>query len=351
MVVKSATKKKLMDLGVPEPAAHILSHDRKWDDVKQLQLVDLPFVLSNLNLTSTELEAIHSIIQETYQKPPVQKWSWWNPINIQDLVVKLTEDTLTPPILPPYQSSESKLNEIFIGAPLLHLGYVYREGIDSEEPHKSPMFQLGIITNFTQEPQTIGSNANVGGTIGRRNGYIIEVDWLKSFVPATFRRKDGTPFKAFKSSMPWIQTEIDKGWEGKPLVWDPNPNPKEWKETSPYWKQGKGLYGPRRLIHSKQFNPSDSQLADVFLVLLNGHPTVLDAKTLENPSTQKVFTQERQLQTGDPLTIPADLRKMFGGFEQQHVFDEAIDRILPFLKYSDSRFAINWRWFLEHIGA
>ena len=42
-----------MDLGVPEPAAHILSNDRKWDDVKQLQLVDLPFVLANLNLTST----------------------------------------------------------------------------------------------------------------------------------------------------------------------------------------------------------------------------------------------------------------------------------------------------------
>ena len=30
MVVKSATKKKLMDLGIPEEVAHVLSEDRKW---------------------------------------------------------------------------------------------------------------------------------------------------------------------------------------------------------------------------------------------------------------------------------------------------------------------------------
>ena len=36
MVVKSATKKKLMDLGIDENFAHILADDRKWDDVKIL---------------------------------------------------------------------------------------------------------------------------------------------------------------------------------------------------------------------------------------------------------------------------------------------------------------------------
>ena len=30
MVVKSATKKKLMDLGIPEEVAHVLSEDRRW---------------------------------------------------------------------------------------------------------------------------------------------------------------------------------------------------------------------------------------------------------------------------------------------------------------------------------
>ena len=36
MVVKSATKKKLMDLGIAENFAHMLADDRKWDDVKEM---------------------------------------------------------------------------------------------------------------------------------------------------------------------------------------------------------------------------------------------------------------------------------------------------------------------------
>ena len=36
MVVKSATKKKLMDLGIAENFAHTLADDKKWDDVKIL---------------------------------------------------------------------------------------------------------------------------------------------------------------------------------------------------------------------------------------------------------------------------------------------------------------------------
>ena len=36
MVVKSATKKKLMDLGIEEEYADKLADDKKWDDVKVL---------------------------------------------------------------------------------------------------------------------------------------------------------------------------------------------------------------------------------------------------------------------------------------------------------------------------
>ena len=39
MVVKSATKKKLMDLGVAGVYSHKLADDRKWDDVKILVLL------------------------------------------------------------------------------------------------------------------------------------------------------------------------------------------------------------------------------------------------------------------------------------------------------------------------
>ena len=41
MVVKSATKKKLMDLGVAENFAHQLADDRKWDDVKTMSATDI----------------------------------------------------------------------------------------------------------------------------------------------------------------------------------------------------------------------------------------------------------------------------------------------------------------------
>ena len=41
MVVKSATKKKLMDLGIEEEYAHKLADDRKWDDVKVLTPLEI----------------------------------------------------------------------------------------------------------------------------------------------------------------------------------------------------------------------------------------------------------------------------------------------------------------------
>ena len=41
MVVKSATKKKLIDLGVAENFAHALANDRKWDEVKVLAVQEI----------------------------------------------------------------------------------------------------------------------------------------------------------------------------------------------------------------------------------------------------------------------------------------------------------------------
>ncbi len=59
MVVKSATKKKLMDMLVPEDFAHKLADDRKWDDVKILSTQQI----SQLCETDSETAAkIHGII-------------------------------------------------------------------------------------------------------------------------------------------------------------------------------------------------------------------------------------------------------------------------------------------------
>ena len=56
MVVKSATKKKLMDMGVPEEYAHQLADDRKWDDVKILTPGEIAQICG---LASDESTALH----------------------------------------------------------------------------------------------------------------------------------------------------------------------------------------------------------------------------------------------------------------------------------------------------
>lgn len=57
MVVKSATKKKLMDMGVPEEYSHQLADDRKWDDVKQLTAGEIAQICG---LASDEATALHN---------------------------------------------------------------------------------------------------------------------------------------------------------------------------------------------------------------------------------------------------------------------------------------------------
>ena len=59
MVVKSATKKKLMDMGVQEEFAHKLADDRKWDDVKILTPGEIAQICG---LASDEATAIHNTL-------------------------------------------------------------------------------------------------------------------------------------------------------------------------------------------------------------------------------------------------------------------------------------------------
>lgn len=59
MVVKSATKKKLQDMGVPEEYAHALADDRKWDDVKVLSSGEIAQVCG---LDSETAGKLHTLI-------------------------------------------------------------------------------------------------------------------------------------------------------------------------------------------------------------------------------------------------------------------------------------------------
>ena len=51
MVVKSATKKKLMDRGVPEQYAHILADDRKWDQLRKMGPQEIKDILTDANIS------------------------------------------------------------------------------------------------------------------------------------------------------------------------------------------------------------------------------------------------------------------------------------------------------------
>ena len=65
MVVKSATKKKLMDLGIAENFAHMLADDRKWDDVKVMTQND---VAKFCETDSDTAGTIHATIVAATQK-------------------------------------------------------------------------------------------------------------------------------------------------------------------------------------------------------------------------------------------------------------------------------------------
>ena len=60
MVVKSATKKKLMDMDIPEEYAHQLADGRKWDDVKELAAGEIAKICG---LSSDEAQQLHARIQ------------------------------------------------------------------------------------------------------------------------------------------------------------------------------------------------------------------------------------------------------------------------------------------------
>ena len=322
MVVKSASKKKLMDLGVSEAAAHILADGRKWDSIELLSQAEIntllapspgqPIGIGDPVDTYNRIQGQHTL----WIEPRIRRWYWWSPFDVQDLISEMA-------MLRNRKEYEEKIRSIFIGAPLLHIGYVVRPGIDTPEPRKCPRYQLGIIT---------------GVDISGNQGYTIRVDWVKDVVPNST--------KGLQPSIPWLS-------QVPATEWDPNPSPREWKKENPLWKQGKGAYGPNNLV----FTPGhDGGLADAFMVLLAKRPIVDGANNPKetqpnvNPSHSRTFTKEKHQETDEPITYPADLREKFGDWGQEGAFDQAIDRIIPHLKGSLSRLAINWQSFDQHIG-
>jgi hypothetical protein len=257
-----------------------------------------------------------------------QEWYWWTPFDVQDIIGETAELKYAPSIM------AEKLRAMFIGAPLLHIGYKVRPGIDTPEPIKCPRYQLGIITDISFPPDNIPTQ-----------GYTIRVNWETDVIPS--QRRSGRP---------------RPDWLPDGSTWDPNPTPPEWKKENPLWIIGKGAYGPNTLV----FTPGhDGGLADAFMVLMAKRPIVDKGgltrqrfkegsraehvlggmfENIINPSHSRTFTKEKYQETGEPITNPEDLREKFREWDQAEAFDEGIDRIIPNFQRS-VRLAINWESF------
>lgn len=95
MVVKSATKKRLMDMGVPESVAHRLSNNRKWDAVKELRvhlIADIAYdylLYDGKNKDNDEykldqsriiyylIDPFNRKLPQTYSTPSFGVFNWW----------------------------------------------------------------------------------------------------------------------------------------------------------------------------------------------------------------------------------------------------------------------------------
>ena len=77
MVVKSATKKKLMDLGIDENFAHALADDRKWDDVKVMTQANIAKICET---DSEPAGNIHATIIAATQKGRVGEGDSTGPV-------------------------------------------------------------------------------------------------------------------------------------------------------------------------------------------------------------------------------------------------------------------------------
>ena len=81
MVVKSATKKKLMDRGFSEPMANTMANDRRWDDVKNLS----PNEIYEIMMDSKESYLVDGM---TYE----QKVALWRKLGMLEIKARKKDD-------------------------------------------------------------------------------------------------------------------------------------------------------------------------------------------------------------------------------------------------------------------
>ena len=145
MVVKSATKKKLMDLGIAEEYAHRLADDRKWDDVKVLTAGEIAQICAT---DSGMAQNISEVIQGSTKAAQKEKVAEKTLIR-RRVATRRRKKSVLP--LQEYDS-EDKMRQI-------------HRDLDIENPMFSSLSDAAVKENIRITPKTI--NDLVNGLLSR----------------------------------------------------------------------------------------------------------------------------------------------------------------------------------------
>ena len=136
MVVKSATKKKLMDLGIQEEFAHRLADDRKWDDVKVLSAGEIAQICAT---DSGQAQKITEVIQGSTKAAQKQKATEKTLIRRRIVSRRSRKKSILP--LQEYDS-ETKMKQIL-------------RDLDVDNPMYSALTDASVKENVNISPKTI----------------------------------------------------------------------------------------------------------------------------------------------------------------------------------------------------
>ena len=152
MVVKSATKKKLMDLGIADNYAHVLADDRKWDDVKILTSQQIAQICETDSETG---DTVHAIIIGATKKGQDQGSESTGPVTNVKLKKAKKRSTIKTAVDMETYEVESKLLSY---ADPLSDDPVFKALVDAVEKSGSTRFTDRIYHDLTQAIHDRGIN-------------------------------------------------------------------------------------------------------------------------------------------------------------------------------------------------
>ena len=152
MVVKSATKKKLMDLGIADNYAHVLADDKKWDDVKILTSQQIAQICETDSETG---DTIHTIIIGATKKGHDQSSESTGPVTNVKLKEAKKRSTIKTAVDMEIYDVESKLLSY---VDPLGDEQVFKALVDAVEKSGSIRFTDRIFHDLTQAIHDRGIN-------------------------------------------------------------------------------------------------------------------------------------------------------------------------------------------------